>query len=253
LFRGIVAIKNAQGMNQLLITSIFSAWLAYQAQSIISIDNIGISVWGWLLGGAVVGLSIKSDSSTETANLRKKQMGTSSLIQPLVSMSFLIVAIIFISILYKGENNMYETRQRFNPQAAENRQPLYEYATKTINTTLVDPNYKIMSAAFLVASGFTDEGMREFESIKIYDPRNLDNLNYLADYYQQLNRLEDSNKYRLIIAELDPWNTRNYLQLGANYKVLGNYPEMARTLSKINSYDQISDESKAARSELVQP
>jgi len=253
LFRGFVAIKNTQGMNQLLITSIFSAWLAYQAQSIISIDNIGISVWGWLLGGAVVGLSIKTDSSTETVNLRQKQMGASSLIQPLVSMGFLIVAIVFISVLYKGENIMYETRQRFNPQAAENRQPLYEYATKTINTTLVDPNYKIMSAAFLISSGFMDEGMKVFESIKSYDPRNLDNLNYLADYYQQLNRLEDSNRYRLIIAELDPWNTRNYLQLGTNYKVLGNYLEMGRILSKINSYDQISDESKAARSELVQP
>jgi O-antigen ligase len=253
LFRGIIAIKSSQGMNQLLITSIFSAWLAYQAQSIISIDNIGISVWGWLLGGAVVGLSIKTDPSTETTNLKKKQMGTTSLIQPLVSMGFLIVAIIFISVLYKGENNMYETRQRFNPQAPENRQPLYEYATKTISTTLVDPNYKVMSAAYLVASGFTDEGLKEFESVAIYDPRNLDNLNYLADYNQQLNRLEDSNKYRLIIADQDPWNTRNYLQLGRNYKVLGNFSEMTRMLSKINSYDQISDESKAARSELVQP
>jgi O-antigen ligase len=252
-YRGVVAIKSSQGMNQLLITSIFSAWLAYQAQSIISIDNIGISIWGWLLGGTVVGLSIQNDPSTENVNLRRKQSVTSSLIQPLVSMGFLIVVIIFVSVLYKGENNMYETRQRFNPEAAENRQPLHEYATKTINTTLADPNYKIMSAAYLVASGFTDEGLKEFETMAIYDPRNLDNLNYLADYNQQLNRLEVSNKYRLIVAEQDPWNTRNYLQLGRNYKALGNFTEMNKILTKINSFDQISDESKAARSELVQP
>jgi O-antigen ligase len=252
-YRGIVAIKTSQASNQLLITSIFAAWLAYQAQSIISIDNIGISIWGWLLGGAVVGLSIKTDFTAESANSKRNTMGTSNLIQPLVSMSFLIVVIIFISILYKGENNMYETRQRFNPQSAENRQPLYEYATKTINTTLADPNYKIMSAAYLVASGFTDEGMKVLEDIAIYDPRNLDNLNYLADYNQQLNRLEASNKYRLIVAEQDPWNTRNYLQLGRNYKALGSYTEMNKMLSKINSFDQTSEESKAARVELVQP
>jgi tetratricopeptide (TPR) repeat protein len=148
---------------------------------------------------------------------------------------------------------MYETRQRFNPQAAENRQPLHEYATKTISTSLADPNYKIMSAAYLVASGFTDEGMKVLEDIANYDPRNLDNLNYLADYNQQLNRLEASNKYRLMVADQDPWNTRNYLQLGRNYKSLGNYTEMNEMLSKINSFDQISEESKAARSELVQP
>lgn len=253
LYRGIVAIKTFEGSNQLLITSIFSAWLAYQAQSIISIDNIGISIWGWLLGGAVVGLSIKTDSTAENAHSKQKIISTSNLIQPLISMGFLIIVIIFISVLYKGENNMYETRQRFNPQAAENRQPLYEYAIKTINTSFTDPNYKIMSAAYLVASGFTDEGMKVLEDIAIYDPRNLDNLNYLADYNQQLNRLEVSNKYRLIVAEQDPWNTRNYLQLGRNYKALGNYKEMNKMLSKINSFDQISDESKAARSELVQP
>lgn len=251
LYRGIIAIKNSTGTNQLLIASIFSAWLAYQAQSIISIDNIGISIWGWLLGGAVVGLSVKAGSSSEIANSKRKS--SSSLIQPIISMGFLIVAIIFISVLYKGENNMYETRQRFNPQAAENRQPLYEYATKTINTALVDPNYKIMSAAYMVASGFTEEGMKILEEISIYDPRNLDNLNYLADYNQQLGKLDVSNKYRLIVAEQDPWNTRNYLQLGRNYKALGNYSEMNKMLEKINSFDQLSEESKAARAELVQP
>ena len=34
-----------------------SAWIGFQAQSLISIDNIGIAVWGWLLGGAIIGLS----------------------------------------------------------------------------------------------------------------------------------------------------------------------------------------------------
>ena len=252
-YRGIVAIKSSQGMNQLLITSIFSAWLAYQAQSIISIDNIGISIWGWLLGGAVVGLSVKIDALADISNIKLKQIGASNLFQPILSMCFLLIAIIFVSVLYKGENNMFETRLRFNPQAAENRQSLHEYATKTINTTLVDPNFKIMSATYLIASGFTDEGMKELEAIAIYDPRNLDNLNYLADYNQQLNRLEASNKYRLIVAEQDPWNTRNYLQLGRNYKALGNFTEMNKMLTKINSFDQISDESKAARSELEQP
>jgi hypothetical protein len=29
-------------------------WLAFQSQSLISIDNIGISIWGWFLGAIVV-------------------------------------------------------------------------------------------------------------------------------------------------------------------------------------------------------
>jgi O-antigen ligase len=252
-YRGIVAIKSNIGNNQLLVTSIFSAWLAYQAQSIISIDNIGISVWGWLLGGAVVGLSASTASNSEKLIQNNNKISSTKLAQPIVSMSFVIAAIVFISILYKGENNMYETRQRYNPQVAENRQPLFEYATKTINTNLVDPNYRVMSAAYLVATGFTTEGLTELENVASYDPRNLDNLNYLADYNQQLGKLEESNKYRLIIADQDPWNSRNFLQLGRNFKSLGNYTEMSKMLAKINSYDLVSEEAKAANVELIQP
>jgi hypothetical protein len=78
-------------------------------------------------------------------------------------------------------------------------------------------------------------------------------LNYLADYNQQLGNLEESNKYRLRIAEQDPWNTRNYLQLGRNYKTLGNTSEMTKMLETINSFDSTSEEAKSANIELLLP
>ena len=34
---------------------LFSTWCAYQAQSIISINQIGLAIWGWLLGGLLLG------------------------------------------------------------------------------------------------------------------------------------------------------------------------------------------------------
>jgi O-antigen ligase len=66
-WRGITGIRNNSGNNRLLVASVFSAWLAFQAQSVISIDNIGISVWGWVLGGTLVGFSI-SESNTQVSH-----------------------------------------------------------------------------------------------------------------------------------------------------------------------------------------
>ena len=37
-----------------IFTSLFVAWVGYQAQSGISINQIGLAVWGWVLGGALV-------------------------------------------------------------------------------------------------------------------------------------------------------------------------------------------------------
>jgi hypothetical protein len=36
------------------------AWLGYQAQSIISINQIGLAIWGWVLSGALIGYEIAS-------------------------------------------------------------------------------------------------------------------------------------------------------------------------------------------------
>jgi O-antigen ligase len=35
--------------------ALIGAWFAYQAQSIISINSLGLGVWGWVLGGLIIG------------------------------------------------------------------------------------------------------------------------------------------------------------------------------------------------------
>jgi O-antigen ligase len=250
--RGIKALLNHKGTNQLLVAGIFSAWLAYEAQSIISIDNIGISVWGWLLGGAVVGVSLNNGNS-ENLTSDKRKNSNSSYLQPVFAMGFLIFAIVFVSILYKGESNMYQTRMRYNPQIAAGKAEFHDYAFKTITTPLVEPNYKIITASYLAQNGFLSEGIQYLKETSSKDPRNLDALIYLAEFSERSQLLDDAILYREKIAALDPFNTRNYLQLGREYKAKGNYSKVSQILSKINSYDQVSAESKSANVELAIP
>jgi hypothetical protein len=39
---------------------LFGAWVAYLAQSIISINQIGLAIWGWLLSGLIIGYEINT-------------------------------------------------------------------------------------------------------------------------------------------------------------------------------------------------
>lgn len=41
------------------IIAVIGAWVAYQLQSLISVNNIGLSIWGWTLSGVIVGYSLK--------------------------------------------------------------------------------------------------------------------------------------------------------------------------------------------------
>jgi O-antigen ligase len=247
---GIKGIRKAQGNEKLKVASVFAAWIGYQAQSIISIDNIGISVWGWVLGGMLVGLSIKNEISLD------KQFKNSGKVifnfkQTISSTILVVLSLILIVPSYQGEKNMFETRARFNPEIETNRSALYESAKKTLNTPFLDPNFKFITGSYLVASGYIDEGMKVLdESIK-EDPRNLDALLTLSQFNEQMGNLDKANMYRRQIAKYDPWNASNYLQLGRNFKALGDFSQMSLMREKINSFASKTQEAIQANSELI--
>ena len=44
---------------------LFGAWVAYLAQSIISINQIGLAIWGWVLSGLIIGYEINTRSVSD--------------------------------------------------------------------------------------------------------------------------------------------------------------------------------------------
>jgi tetratricopeptide (TPR) repeat protein len=245
--QAIKGLKKFNGPDQILFGSIFAAWLAYQAQSIISIDNIGIAIWGWLLGGAIVGISAKSEVRQLIAYSKNSN---SYYLGSLISGALLIFVLVLSVALYKVESNMFQQRARFNPQIAENRQPFYEYAIKTLETPLLEPYYKMTTGAYLVSNMYVDEGMKTLLEVYKADPRNLDNLGILSDFSVQMSKVNDAIKYREEIRILDPWDAKNLLKLGQLYKGAGNIQKMDEILQAILSFAANTPEGKTAIIEL---
>jgi O-antigen ligase len=52
-------IKRSQGFNAGFV-SLVAGWVAFQAQSIISINQIGLALWGWILSGLIIGYEINT-------------------------------------------------------------------------------------------------------------------------------------------------------------------------------------------------
>jgi O-antigen ligase len=235
--RAIIGLKNTMENDRLLLGGIFSAWIAFHAQSLVSIDNIGISIWGWVLGGSIIGLSI-SGSSSEHED-RKKFIGRKNEINlGRVSTSSIAagLAIVLVTILYRGESNSFNSRVNVNLQDQFMVSTYRDLQLKAINSPLIDPNYSLNCAINLIKAGFTDEGLEIARKIHMDDPRNLDAINGLALTSEQLNRIPDAIIYRLKMTELDPWNAVNYLELGKDYKLLGDFAKSKEMLDKIMSF-----------------
>jgi tetratricopeptide (TPR) repeat protein len=65
-----------------VFAAISVAWICYQAQSIISINQIGLAVWGWVLTGALVGyeFSTRIDATSEST-AKSSTAGKKSVVQ----------------------------------------------------------------------------------------------------------------------------------------------------------------------------
>jgi hypothetical protein len=61
-----------------IFVTLTTAWVCYQLQSIISINQIGLAIWGWLFGGALIAYEIatRDRDSEENATSDKKQSRT---------------------------------------------------------------------------------------------------------------------------------------------------------------------------------
>ena len=253
-FVGVKGLIKSKGNERLILGSIFSAWIAFQSQSLVSIDNIGISIWGFLLAGAIVALSLEVLNNSEQNNISKTHNRISEskkLFQPIVSIMLLIPTIILVSQLNRGESDMFKLKSSFNPAPGVDNKLMKDFALKTLKDPFLSGYSKLDIAIFLEKGGYTTEAIKTIQDVYAVDPRSLDALNLLSLVSEQVKDLGKAIKYRNEIVKLDPWNAVNYLQLGRYYKLTGDNTKMNEMLNKIISFAPNTDQAKSAKSEFI--
>lgn len=250
----VLAIKRfstLSGDNKLILSGLLSAWFAYHAQSLVSIDNIGISVWGWILGGAIVALSKSKDSnSSDLKEIYLPNKNNLKSIQILTSSVIVFLIFIPIMLLYKGEENSAKASVLVNLQNPVERDYFQELQKKVIDSPLNDPSYKLIAASRLIQSGFVNDGITAAKKILNSNSRQQDALLLLAETYESMGDLLNANIYRDKISALDPWNAANYFLLGKNYQALGDTTSSRRMLTKILSFAPNTTIAELAKVEL---
>jgi tetratricopeptide (TPR) repeat protein len=247
------AIKLASRKNRPFIVTILASWLSFQAQAFISIDNIGLTIWGWILGATLVGIKsfILSGGQVIQKNYaQNKSIGNKELLSFFTSFIAIVLTTAISVNQLKGEENAFFIRSNYQESQKSQSQIFYQKLSDTFNIKFNDPYYRTLSGYYMVISGLKDEGMLRLEKSYADNPRNLDTLNLLAGLSEELGLTSDAIKYRQSIAKFDPWNAKNYLRLGNLYKFIGDKEKMDKTRNKILSFASQTDEGKAASIEL---
>ena len=253
-FRGYKAIRKFTGNQQLLVGSIVAAWVAYQAQSLISIDNLGIAIWGWLLGGLVVGLSfsdsvtnISSEKNRSSKSVKQGQSIRSA--QPMISGIATTLAIALCIPLFLADSSMRLSRAYSKP-TKEQETAYITAVQKPLGYGLQDPTDKLIVATLLAQVNRIDLATPMIQSIIKKDPRNYGALDMLSQIFEQTNQRGSALSLRQQMIQLDPINQSNYLSLGQDYVATGNKPAATALLPKILEIAPSSAEAKQAKTEF---
>jgi O-antigen ligase len=263
LIVGLKLVKDSDSNQRVLSLGLLSAWIAFQAQSVISIDNIGISVWGWLLTGAIFGLASRKElhknliEPSKSSRMSKNQI---NVLPFLISTVVLIPALILSVSLMRIESNSFMARNaldNYSGQADKNSaisqqllRLLDQHSSYVLESKIADPNYKIQIAYDLFNSGKQQESIRIANELAKSNPRNLYALDAVALLSREIKDPTAEIQARKSIEKLDPWNGKNYLQLMILYKAAGDITNAQLMLDKILSFAPDTNEAKSAIEEF---
>ena len=197
------------------------------AQSFISIDNVGIAVWGWILGGLIAGISVvEVDAPTSNSQINSKKQQKvrvrkqESIAQPLVSGIAATVAIAIVIPLFLADSAARTSRTYIKPVSSQASAYLAA-VKKPLTYGFKDPANELLAGQLLAQAGLTEEGTSILKDLAASDSQNYGAFDVLASIYEQTNKPAEAIPFRKRTIELDPFNKNIVAKLDQDLKASG--------------------------------
>jgi len=227
-YRAVIVVRSHSGKVQLLIVGVVAGWAVFVAQSIISIDSLVLSIWGWVLAGSIVGLSYAGpiaeknelgSKAPKKFNLSPNKGKIGWLKYRFVFLTLTSFVVIFGVILpmYKNETGMLTFATFGSPTNEAGRVAFKAKADEVFRLPLLNPNYKVSIATKLAENNFADDSERYFNAIITQDPRNTNAYSLLSIIYENSNLPRKAIPLRLKLKALDPYGADSLVRLEDDY------------------------------------
>jgi O-antigen ligase len=191
--RSAIRIMNKAGSFQWVTVGLVSTWIGYLAQSSISINQLGLAVWGWLLPGAIIGIDTHNEVSSRNVpkfnfqELSKKKTAIFGALGAAMGLSVSLWPFLY-------DVNMTRSFKSNDPNTIE----------KAV-VSFPQNNYQLITVALIFQqNGFEEEAMSFFRTAHTNNPRDFAPL--LGLY--RMDSLEDSERAQILekLKVLDPLN-----------------------------------------------
>lgn len=140
----IAVLRILKNLNSFALTPIalIAGWVGYISQSVISINQIGLAVWGWVLGGAIIGYSLLDlqgsevrSKKNENKNIKKGSRSEAAI--SLTSVLGLLVGFLIALPPIRADIAWRSALREANVGAIENAMRMWPRNHRTLNAGIV--------------------------------------------------------------------------------------------------------------------
>ena len=185
-----------------LFVALAAAWICYNVQALISINQIGLAIWGWLLSGTVIAYehATRNETSVETSpvKLPKKQRSYAADTQPgvvLAGVGGFIVGLLIALPPFTADTSWRTAMSSSNAQiieAAALKFPLDSY--RLASASLLFEDNKLFPQALALARKGVEYNPNNFDAWRVLSAISQSTPEEKAKAIEMMHKLDPRNK-----------------------------------------------------------
>ena len=235
--KGLLTLSNEK---KSLLGVALALWFPIQAQNTISVDNPAVFVWSWILGGAIIAISLQ-EKTEGIAKIEKKHpkpskslSSTTHALAPVLTLLFLLLSFSFtIKPMIAQHSFHFAFYLGINAKQPDTLKGKEAALIKAENEDLGNVTWSRYSANSLFIDQAWPETVSAAQRALDKDPNDWVSWWFMASAYEKAGDFAKAIPARLKTAELDPFNTSVLLELARDQKAVGDLAGLAATKAKV--------------------
>ncbi len=238
IVRFVKAFRNPSDTAKPLL-GLFSVWVAFQLQSLISLDQLGLSIWGWVLGAAIIGLSF--DGATSVAppavqgpkKVEKTKEVPPAFLKPGIAIGAIVGFMIALTPIRADLAMKAAMETPWSQEDEASKQTRLANLTASIKTLEHDPTYVSQAITEVYKMGKIQEGLVLAAVGAALHPESFDSQFMVVDMLEKNQLWKDALPYRKRTTELDPMNWNVWMAYAQDLENTGDKVGAKFALNKV--------------------
>lgn len=241
-------VISSRDIKDFYLKGICLVWILIFAQSLLSIEIIGLGIMNWALGAVILSAStkvVKLKDGIEKGIVKKQKTKTLPAWTGSVTIASLLVGAI-PSIQVSREDRAFQKVSFIQIADEKSKDVFSQEFAKLSNLTLFYPNNVDRIASNLFQADMSLELQRVVENLYRVESKDAYTADLIATYYKNTNQFSKEIEIREKLRSLDPWNLKLELALAQAYSTMSNMSKLEESVNRIKSLAPESPEYQEA-------